>query len=96
MHGGERYTDNARLINLINKIYKAGYIPEDFREGVFVTIPKVGGARECGGFGAVALISHASKILLHRIRGGIAPMIERRSEERRVGKECRSRWSPYH
>ena len=22
--------------------------------------------------------------------------IRRRSEERRVGKECRSRWSPYH
>src|SRR2546421_8594150 len=27
---------------------------------------------------------------LQRSRGGI------RSEERRVGKECRSRWSPYH
>src|SRR5260370_16149048 len=25
-----------------------------------------------------------------------APMAARRSEERRVGKECRSRWSPYH
>jgi len=24
--------------------------------------------------------------------GGVIP----RSEERRVGKECRSRWSPYH
>ena len=23
-------------------------------------------------------------------------MISARSEERRVGKECRSRWSPYH
>ena len=23
-------------------------------------------------------------------------MLHRRSEERRVGKECRSRWSPYH
>ena len=23
-------------------------------------------------------------------------MISPRSEERRVGKECRSRWSPYH
>src|SRR5256886_12353795 len=23
-------------------------------------------------------------------------ILERRSEERRVGKECRSRWSPYH
>ena len=25
---------------------------------------------------------------------GIVPLV--RSEERRVGKECRSRWSPYH
>ena len=24
------------------------------------------------------------------------PAHRRRSEERRVGKECRSRWSPYH
>src|SRR3712207_7772431 len=23
-------------------------------------------------------------------------LLQRRSEERRVGKECRSRWSPYH
>ena len=23
-------------------------------------------------------------------------ILESRSEERRVGKECRSRWSPYH
>src|SRR5260221_6385378 len=27
-------------------------------------------------------------------RGGV--MVRGRSEERRVGKECRSRWSPYH
>ena len=28
----------------------------------------------------------------------ITPILDRmnRSEERRVGKECRSRWSPYH
>src|SRR3989441_953674 len=25
-----------------------------------------------------------------------APNVQARSEERRVGKECRSRWSPYH
>src|SRR2546422_11273065 len=28
--------------------------------------------------------------------GLIMQELERRSEERRVGKECRSRWSPYH
>ena len=26
----------------------------------------------------------------------VIPRGEERSEERRVGKECRSRWSPYH
>ena len=28
--------------------------------------------------------------------GNKRPTPEERSEERRVGKECRSRWSPYH
>ena len=28
--------------------------------------------------------------------GGSSASLENRSEERRVGKECRSRWSPYH
>src|SRR5258708_12748239 len=26
----------------------------------------------------------------------VTPQGQKRSEERRVGKECRSRWSPYH
>ena len=29
------------------------------------------------------------------VSGG-EPLLQIRSEERRVGKECRSRWSPYH
>ena len=34
---------------------------------------------------------------LHRRRFKICLAINKeRSEERRVGKECRSRWSPYH
>src|SRR5256885_10082893 len=32
----------------------------------------------------------------HRERNQAAKSSELRSEERRVGKECRSRWSPYH
>ena len=30
------------------------------------------------------------------INRAICEVSEQRSEERRVGKECRSRWSPYH
>src|SRR5215203_1840863 len=29
-------------------------------------------------------------------RGPAESQVRQRSEERRVGKECRSRWSPYH
>ena len=31
-----------------------------------------------------------------KLAEGIDVIMEGRSEERRVGKECRSRWSPYH
>ena len=33
---------------------------------------------------------------LSRFRKAIGEAGRSRSEERRVGKECRSRWSPYH
>ena len=32
----------------------------------------------------------------NRNAAGANPTLTTRSEERRVGKECRSRWSPYH
>src|SRR2546421_8402045 len=35
-------------------------------------------------------------IVLHREILVLVDVHFRRSEERRVGKECRSRWSPYH
>ena len=43
------------------------------------------------GAGAVTPIEIASAIILHQYYKML-----NRSEERRVGKECRSRWSPYH
>src|SRR5256885_10779591 len=33
---------------------------------------------------------------LGTLDGPITEEVDNRSEERRVGKECRSRWSPYH
>ena len=40
-----------------------------------------------------------ARIVIHSAmsdRGIMADTLNKRSEERRVGKECRSRWSPYH
>ena len=39
---------------------------------------------------AVTVSAQAAKI------AEVIPIGHTRSEERRVGKECRSRWSPYH
>src|SRR2546421_12740049 len=33
---------------------------------------------------------------IDQLAAALAAMVQQRSEERRVGKECRSRWSPYH
>ena len=38
-----------------------------------------------------------SKAVINNVTSSLSANInEARSEERRVGKECRSRWSPYH
>ena len=36
------------------------------------------------------------EIMLRLSTPGNTRFVQSRSEERRVGKECRSRWSPYH
>src|SRR5260370_22563205 len=38
----------------------------------------------------------ASNILLETRQAMLLARLQMRSEERRVGKECRSRWAPYH
>ena len=51
----------------------------------------------------VADNSGAKELMCIKVLGGskrryatLGDVIAERSEERRVGKECRSRWSPYH
>ena len=41
-------------------------------------------------------IGQSIPIYLYEISHGTEKSPDERSEERRVGKECRSRWSPYH
>ena len=41
-------------------------------------------------------LSKTKESVFGKIARAIAGKSKVRSEERRVGKECRSRWSPYH
>ena len=38
--------------------------PRDWKRSVFISIPKKGNARECSNYCTIALISHASKVML--------------------------------
>ena len=42
------------------------------------------------------VLNQAVKRNIERFPSDVMFQISSRSEERRVGKECRSRWSPYH
>ena len=42
------------------------------------------------------IVSDLGKFGIHTTRKRMIGIQRQRSEERRVGKECRSRWSPYH
>src|SRR2546422_9259120 len=44
----------------------------------------------------VGVIEPGARAAVQGTRSGRIGVIGTRSEERRVGKECRSRWSPYH
>src|SRR5260221_13100133 len=46
--------------------------------------------------GTNVLRRHQPRIVTKRLEPVAEVMSAARSEERRVGKECRSRWSPYH
>ena len=38
--------------------------PQDWKRSVFIPIPKKGNAKECSNYSTIALISHASKVVL--------------------------------
>src|SRR2546422_10553168 len=60
----------------------------------FVRIPRTPAPRPRAGVVAATRIGDGLVVVTSRhALGALGPQ---RSEERRVGKECRSRWSPYH
>ena len=46
------------------QIWKTQQRPQDWKRSVFIPIPKKGNAKECSNYCTVALISHASKVML--------------------------------
>ena len=52
------------LHSICQQIWKMQQWPQDWKKSVFIPIPKNGNAKECSNYHTVALISHASKVML--------------------------------
>ena len=52
------------LHSICQQIWKTQQWPQDWKRSVFIAIPKKGNAKECSNYHTIALISHASKVML--------------------------------
>ena len=52
------------LHSICQQIWKTQQWPQDWKRSVFISIPKKGNAKECSNYHTIALISHASKVML--------------------------------
>ena len=52
------------LHSICQQIWRTQQWPQDWRRSVFIPIPKKGNAKECSNYHTIALISHASKVML--------------------------------
>ena len=59
------------LHSICQQIWEAQQWPQDWKMSVFIPIPKRGNAKECSNYHTVALISHASKVMLKIIQASL-------------------------
>ena len=52
------------LHSIYQQIWKTQQWPQDWKRSAFISIPKKGNAKECSNYHRIALISHASKVML--------------------------------
>ena len=52
------------LHSICQQIWKTQQWPQDWKRSVFIPIPEKGNAKECSNYCTIALISHASKVML--------------------------------
>ena len=60
------------LHSVCPQIWKTQQWPQDWKRAVFITIPEKGNAKECSNYRTIALISHASTVMLKFSKPGFS------------------------
>ena len=65
------------LHSICQQIWRTQHWPQDWKRSVFIPIPKKSNAIECSNYHTVALISHASKIMLKILQTRLQQYVNR-------------------
>ena len=65
------------LHSICQQIWKTQQWPQDWKRSVFIPIPKKGNAKECSNYHIIALISHASKVMLKILQARLQQYVNR-------------------
>ena len=75
----------ANLENSNFVVWKTAKWPQDWKRSVFIPIPKKGNAKECSPYRIIALISHASKVMLKILQARLQQYMNHKRPDVQVG-----------
>ena len=75
------------LHSICQQIWKTQQRPQDWKRPVFIPIPKKGNAKECSNYRTIALISHASKVMLKILQARLQQYMNRELPDVQAGLE---------
>ena len=72
-------------LSICQQIWKTQQWPRDWKRSVFIPIPKKGNAKECSNYCTIALISHASKVMLKILQARLQQYMNRELPDVQAG-----------
>ena len=73
------------LHSICQQIWKTQQWPQDWKRLVFIPIPKKGNAKECSNYHTIALISHASEVMLKILQDRLQHYVNRELPDVQAG-----------
>ena len=73
------------LHSTYQQIWKTQQWPQDWKRSVFILNPKKGNAKECSNYRTIAVISHASKLMLKIIQARLQQHVNRELPDVQAG-----------
>ena len=73
------------LHSICQQIWKTQQWSQDWKRSVFIPIPKKGNVKECSNYCTIALISHASRVMLNGLQGRLQQYVNHELPDVQVG-----------